>query len=131
MQVDVHVGDLRLGYPERLAETGGEFFRLFAPAFETRPMTSGERRDLVEKNRFVQPGPPPRVLRPKTSRLRPRKSQSQMIQALVAQRRFSKVLGGIVDRAAIAGEQAARRCNMNLAERIDAILQWHSSLSFQ
>ena len=83
----------------------------FAPAKEAGPVAGGERGHLVEEEQLGPAGlAARRALRPIGSRRAPLKSQTQMIQAFVAQRFFSSVfVSGIVDDAAVAGEQAARR----------------------
>ena len=71
-------------------------------------MTGGQRRHLVEEEQLGPAGIAARRVAAHHVAPAARKSQTQMIQAFVVQRLFSSVcVAGIVDDAAIAGEQPA------------------------
>ena len=83
-----------------------------------RPRTRSPRRERTARSSSAAPI---------TLRRQPRNSQTQVIQAGLDQRFFSKRLGrGIVDDAAIAGEQAAMRGGDDVAGGRDAVLKGHA-----
>ena len=94
-------------------------------------MPGGQRGHLVEEEQL---GPARAASAVAAHRLAPPPLEvaEQMIQAFVDQRLLEqRPRRRIMDDAAIAGEQAARRHGVDVAERVDAVLQWHVDLPFR
>jgi len=121
VQTFVHRGGAGARLPAR--EQRGESFRLLAPAFETRPVTGGERRHLVEEEQFgvaVAPDVAVAIIEVEAAAdpLLRRPASRAKLAVLIVQAP-----------AAIAHEQSARRIGEQAAKRIDAVLQGHRRAS--
>ena len=104
-------------------EQRGESFRVLAPAFETGPVTGGERRHLVEKEQFAIAVAPHLAM----AIVEFEAATNPLLRGPAP--RAELALPIVQSPAAIAHEQSARRVGEQAAKRIDAVLQGHRRAS--
>ena len=117
MQHRVHSGGGRALF--LVGKQRGEMLGVLAPAFEARPVAGGERRHLVEEEQLAIALAPDLAMAVVEVEL----AADPLLRHPAPAAQFAPCV--MQPPAAIAHEQPARRARKQMAERIDAVLQWH------
>lgn len=126
MQPSINSFGLGIIDAERLAETGGEIPGTLALAVKAGAVAGGERRHLVEEEKLGPAGIAARGVASHDLAPPPTKVAHADQPGLGCPTALEQRLRvGIVDDATVSREQATRFDRVDLAERIDAVLQWH------